>query len=106
LGVTVFGTELGTRSYDEFTQNEFGDFVNVQDRGHARTVDFDIRYETQAGRRIQRFLDGNRRRGAIYLAGDQTERFGTTVFGYYRNFQLNTAGPSISNGTIEVETFK
>lgn len=101
VGATTYGTSISIEDYSRKEVDAFGNFVVVE-RDFAQLVDFDIQFETQNARKIQRTLAEYRATPIVYLGSEDTS-YGTTVYGFYRRFDLTLEGPSLSFGAIEVE---
>ena len=101
LGATTYGTSISIEDYSRKEVDAFGNFIVVE-RDFAKLADFDIQFETQSARKIQRTLAGYRAIPIVYLGSEDTA-YGTTVYGFYRRFDLTLEGPSLSFGAIEVE---
>jgi hypothetical protein len=101
IGVTSYGTSISIEDYSRKEADAFGNFVVVE-RDFAQLADFDVRFETQNARKIQRTLADFRATPIVYIGSDDTS-YGTTIYGFYRRFDLTLEGPSLSFGAIEVE---
>jgi hypothetical protein len=101
LGATTYGTSISIEDYSRKEVDAFGNFIVVE-RDFAKLADFDIQFETKNARKIQRTLAGYRAIPIVYLGSEDTS-YGTTVYGFYRRFDLTLEGPSLSFGAIEVE---
>lgn len=101
LGATTYGTSISIEDFSRKDTDDFGNFVVVE-RAFAQLADFDIQFETQNARKIQRTLAGFRATPIVYIGSEDTS-YGTTIYGFYRRFDLTLEGPSLSFGAIEVE---
>ena len=101
IGVTSYGTSISIEDYSRKEADAFGNFVVVE-RDFAQLADFDVKFETQNARKIQRTLADFRATPIVYIGSDDTS-YGTTIYGFYRRFDLTLEGPSLSFGAIEVE---
>lgn len=101
LGVTNYGTSISIEDFSRKETDDFGNFVVVE-RAFAQLADFDIQFETGNARKIQRTLAGFRATPIVYIGSEDTS-YGTTIYGFYRRFDLTLEGPSLSFGAIEVE---
>ena len=102
LGNTNYGTSVSIEDYSRKERDAFGNAVIVQ-RAFSKLIDFDFTVNTGSARRTAILLEEIRAIPAVYYAGIDTEQFGTTVYGFFRNFSINLDGPAISNVTLEVE---
>jgi hypothetical protein len=102
IGVTSFGTSVSIEDFSRKERDAFGNAIIVE-RPFAKLIDFDFVVETDKVRRAAILLETVRAVPAVYYAGSNTEKYGTTVYGFYRSFSINLDGPSISPATMEVE---
>lgn len=100
LGVTNFGTQIGTKSYSRKNVDEFGR-VTVVKRRNVKLVDFDVTFETRRAESVQRTVNDLIDTPTLYI-GDN--KYGSTiVYGFLLDFKVPLETPSISNGTLQVE---
>tara|TARA_R110000796_G_scaffold102181_2_gene211055 strand:+ start:453 stop:1373 length:921 start_codon:yes stop_codon:yes gene_type:complete len=102
LGVTNYGTSVSIEDFSRKERDAFGNAILVE-RPFAKLIDFDFTVNTNEVRRTAILLETVRALPAVYYAGPETERYGTTVYGFFRSFSINLNGPAISNVTLEVE---
>ena len=102
IGETNYGTSVSIEDFSRKDRDAFGNAILVE-RPFAKLIDFDFTVNTQEVRRTAILLEQVRATPAVYYAGPDTERFGTTVYGFFRSFSINLDGPAISNVTLEVE---
>ena len=102
LGETNYGTSVSIEDFSRKERDAFGNAIIVE-RPFAKLIDFDFVVNTNEVRRTAILLEQVRATPAVYYAGPDTERYGTTVYGFYRSFSINLSGPAISNVTLEVE---
>lgn len=102
LGETNYGTSVSIEDFSRKDRDDFGNAILVE-RPFAKLIDFDFTVNTNEVRRTAILLETVRATPAVYYAGPATERFGTTVYGFFRSFSINLDGPAISNVTLEVE---
>ena len=102
LGETSYGTSVSIEDFSRKERDAFGNAIIVE-RPFAKLIDFDFVVNTNEVRRAAILLEQVRATPAVYYAGPDTERYGTTVYGFYRSFSINLSGPAISNVTLEVE---
>ena len=101
LGVTSYGTAISIEDFSRKETDAFGNFIVVQ-RAFSQLADFDVQFETANARKIQRTLAALRATPVVYIGSEDTA-YGTTIYGFYRRFDLTLDGPSLSFGAIEVE---
>lgn len=102
LGNTAYGTSVSIEDFSRKDRDDFGNAILVE-RPFAKLIDFDFYINTSEARRTAILLEDVRATPAVYFAGPNTEQFGTTVYGFFRNFSINLDGPALSNVTLEVE---
>ena len=102
LGETNYGTSVSIEDFSRKERDAFGNAIIVE-RPFAKLIDFDFVVNTNEVRRTAILLEQVRATPAVYYAGPDTEKYGTTVYGFYRSFSINLSGPAISNVTLEVE---
>lgn len=101
IGATSYGTAISIEDFSRKETDAFGNFIVVE-RAFAQLADFDVQFETANARKIQRTLASLRATPVVYIGSPDTA-YGTTIYGFYRRFDLTLEGPSLSFGAIEVE---
>ena len=106
LGITLIGTELSTRTISTMEQDVNGQFTSYVNRGSIRIIDYNLAANTASARRLQRIFQREvEAMPCIFTAGENTEKYGTTMFGYGKEFRLPT-GATVSYATIISEQFR
>ena len=101
LGIATYGTTISIEDFSRKETDAFGNFIIVE-RAFSYVVDYDVRIITQTARRLQNFLATYRASPLVYI-GNEDDSFGTIVYGFYRNFDINLETPNSSFASIEVE---
>lgn len=101
IGATTYGTSISIEDFSRKETDAFGNFIVVE-RAYAQLADFDIQFPTANARKIQRTLAEYRATPIVWIGSEDTA-YGTTLYGFYRRFDLTLETPSISFGAIEVE---
>ena len=101
LGITVFGSTVSIEDFSRKERDAFGNAIIVQ-RAFAQLVDFDVKVTTPDVRRIQNTLAQFRTSPLVWL-GSSDASYGTTIYGYYRRFDITLNSPTLSDASIEVE---
>lgn len=101
LGRTGYGTTVGIEDYSRKERDAFGNAVIIE-RAFAQKADYEVEITTQDTRRVQRFLANYRAKPVVWI-GNQDTSYGLIVYGFYTQFSINLATPSISYTTLEVE---
>ena len=99
LGVTVFGTNVGLKSYSRKEQDEFGNFIIVK-RRFSKTVDYDVAFETNAMGQVQKYFASILDTAVVFI-GDKNKTE-TIVYGFYDDFDVTLSNPAKSDGIIRV----
>jgi hypothetical protein len=102
LGTTGYGTSVSIEDFSRKERDAFGNAIIVE-RPFAKLIDFDFTVNTNEARRAAILLETVRAVPAVYYSGPETEKYGTTVYGFFRSWSINLDGPNISNVTLEVE---
>jgi hypothetical protein len=102
LGTTGYGTSVSIEDFSRKERDAFGNAIIVE-RPFAKLIDFDFTVSTNEARRAAILLETVRAVPAVYYSGPETEKYGTTVYGFFRSWSINLDGPNISNVTLEVE---
>lgn len=101
LGRTGYGTTVGIEDYSRKERDAFGNAIILQ-RAFAQKANYEVEITTQDTRRVQRFLSNYRATPVVWI-GNQDTSYGLIVYGFYTQFSINLATPSVSYTTIEVE---
>lgn len=102
LGATQYNTSVSIEDFSRKERDTFGNPIIVE-RAFAQRAEYDITVETNAVRRVQSILSDIRTTPVVWYAGPNTDKYGTTIYGYYRDFDINLSTPSLSYATIDVE---
>lgn len=101
LGRTGYGTTIGIEDFSRKDRDAFGNSIIIE-RAFAQKADFEVEINTQDARRVQRFLSTYRATPIVWI-GNQDPSYGLIVYGFYTQFSINLATPSVSYATLEVE---
>lgn len=101
LGLTSYGTSISIEDFSRKETDVFGNFIVVE-RAFSQLADFNIRFPTANARKLQATLAQYRATPIVYI-GSEDVSYGTTIYGFYRRFDLTLETPSLSFGAIEVE---
>lgn len=100
LGVALYGTSIGITDFSRKERDQFGNYIVVE-RDFSKRAEYDVAVDTGSVSRVQRLLAKYRARPLVWIGEESYES--TIVYGYYRSFDINISGPSISDATITVE---
>lgn len=101
LGDTLVDTAVGFEDFSKKDRDDFGNAIIVP-RAYAQTATFRFSFPTDDARRLRGILARIRATPAVYYAGDGTSKFGTTIFGFFRDFSVPLT-TNVSFGSLEVE---
>ena len=99
LGIQ-YGARVGIQDYSRKEKNDFGDTVLVQ-RAFAKRANFDLILEKYETDQLQNFLSDIRATNVLWIGTDEYES--TTVFGFYKNFDILISYPERSDCSLEIE---
>ena len=101
IGLTTYGTNISIEDFSRKETDAFGNFIIVE-RPFSKLADYDVRFRTGTARKVQETLAQYRATPIVYIGSDDVA-YGTTVYGFYRRFDLTLETPSYSLAAIEVE---
>lgn len=102
LGLAQYGTNVSIEDYSRKERDVFGNPIIVQ-RAFSQRAEFDFTVPTESVRRVQSVLSGIRTTPVVWNLGSDTSQYGTTIYGFYKDFSITLSTPSLSYGTVEVE---
>lgn len=101
LGETLVDTSIGIEDFSIKDRDDFGNAIIVE-RAYAQTANFRFAFPTDDARRLRGILARVRATPAVYYAGDATSQFGTTIYGFFRDFSVPLT-TTRSFASLEVE---
>lgn len=99
LGIK-YGASVGIQDYSRKETNEFGDTVLVQ-RAFAKRANFELFIESSEVDLLQNILSDVRATPCLWIGS--TEYEATTIFGFYKNFDILISYPQHSDCQLEIE---
>ena len=99
LGIK-YGASIGIQDYSRKETNEFGDTVLVQ-RAFAKRANFDLFINASEVDSLQLTLSELRAVPCLWIGSNKYEA--TTVFGFYKNFDILISYPEHSDCQLEIE---
>lgn len=99
LGIK-YGARLGIQDYSRKETNEFGDTVLVQ-RAFAKRANFDMLVDKDEVDALQNFLSAVRATVCLWIGSDDYES--TTIYGFYKNFDILINYPEHADCELEIE---
>lgn len=101
FGVGVqYGARVGIQDYSRKEKNDFGDTVLVE-RAFAKRANFDLIIEKYETDQLQTFLSEIRATNVLWIGTDDYES--TTIFGFYKSFDILISYPTRSDCSLEIE---
>ena len=101
LGETLIDTSIGIEDFSVKERDPWG-HMGLVERAFADTANFRFAFPTTDARRLRSILARVRATPAVYYAGPDTSQFGTTVYGFFREFSVPLT-TTRSFGNLEVE---
>lgn len=102
LGTTLDGATIGINDFSIKEQDAFGN-LNIVERGFADETEFPFSLPTVNARRVKRQLAALRATPAVYFASEDITRYGTTVFGYFEDFDIPLSAGGTSFATLSIK---
>lgn len=101
FGVGInYGARVGIQDYSRKEKNDFGDTVLVQ-RAFAKRANFDMQIAKAEVDFFQNFLTEVRATPCLWIGS--TEYESTTIFGFYKNFDILISYPTYADCSLELE---
>lgn len=101
FGVGInYGARVGIQDYSRKEKNDFGDTVLVQ-RAFAKRANFDMQIAKAEVDLFQNFLAEVRAKPCLWIGSTVYES--TTVFGFYKNFDILISYPTFADCSLELE---
>lgn len=101
FGVGIqYGARVGIQDYSRKEKNDFGDTILVQ-RAFAKRANFDLILEKNETDQFQTFISEIRATPVLWIGSEAYES--TTIFGFYKNFDIMISSPSRSDCSVEIE---
>jgi hypothetical protein len=99
LGVQ-FGARVGIQDYSRKEKNTYGETILVQ-RSFAKRANFDLILEKYETDQLQNFLSEVRATNCLWIGTDDYES--TTIFGFYKSFDIVISYANRSDCSLEIE---
>ena len=100
IGMTQYGVQIGIQDYSMKETNAWGEFA-ITERAYSKRADFTLWVEPSLTDSLQALLASLRTTPVVYVGSDDFAS--TIVYGFYKDFQLDIAYPSIHACSISVE---
>lgn len=102
LGGTQYGVSSGIRDYSVKQTDDFGNTSFLQ-RAYSRRMEATVFMDNTAIAFNQRLLIDLRAVPAVWIGSEEDNYSSLTVFGYYRDFNIDVSYPTFSLCRIEIE---
>lgn len=100
VGGTQYGAKVGIQDYSIKQVNDWGDYT-ILERAFAKRADFSIWCESSVVDGLQTLLAAYRATPVVYVG---STLYGSTVlYGFYKDFDVDIAYPTVSICTLTVE---
>lgn len=99
LGIK-YGARVGIQDYSRKETNDFGDTILVQ-RAFAKRASFDMLVDKAEVDSLQSFLSSVRATVCLWIGSSEYEA--TTVYGFYKNFDILINYPEHADCELEIE---
>lgn len=100
IGGVEYGVRAGIQDYSRKDTDSFGRTTFVQ-RSFAKTFEGRLFVESSAMDALYRFLAGIRATPVLWIGADDIETL--TLFGFYRDFSIDVAYPTVSYCSLTIE---
>lgn len=95
-----YGARLGIQDYSRKETNDFGDTVFVV-RAFAKRATYDVLLENEELDQFQNYLSNVRATPCLWVGSNEFEA--TTIFGFYKNFDILLNYPNHSECSLDIE---
>ena len=95
-----YGARLGIQDYSRKETNDFGDTVFVV-RAFAKRATYDVMLENEELDSFQNYLSNIRATPCLWVGSNEFEA--TTIFGFYKNFDILLNYPNHSECSLDIE---
>jgi len=103
LGSAVFGTGLSIFDFSIKQQDQFGQY-SITERGFSNRLDYAIALDTDLVGAVYSQLSRYRATPIVWLGRDDgDDKYGTNVYGFFRDFRIVLSNPATSDCNIKVE---
>lgn len=100
LGLANFGSGVSIQDYSRKETDAFGN-IQIEERAFAKRADYDVTIDSNRVATVQQLLAAIRATPTVYIGEDNRPE--TVVYGFFRQFDIVIATPTISDCSIQVE---
>lgn len=105
LGTTMEGTIVGYRDFSTKERDPVFGTVAIVERESARFAEYQFAVISTDEYRVTEIVKRVRATPTVWYAGDDTDQFGTTIFGFLADeFRIPLASRGVSIATLKVES--
>ncbi len=102
LGNTTYGSSVGIRDYSIKETDAFGNTSFVQ-RPFSRRGSFNLDIPKSDLNKVSKILEEIRTTPVVWVATDEDDYQFSTIFGYYKDYNIEIIHPSYSTCSLEIE---
>lgn len=95
-----YGARLGIQDYSRKETNDFGDIVFVE-RAFAKRATYEIFLDNSEVDQLQSYLSSVRAKPVLWIGSNEFEA--TTIFGFYKNFDILLSYTDHAECSLEIE---
>jgi len=103
FGDTQYNATAGIRDYSRKVTNEETGIVSLQQRKFSKRLKAKLKVPAGSTNALQQILIDLRAVPTVWVGDDTGEYEALTVFGFYRDFELDVAYPSFSFYSLDIE---
>lgn len=102
IGYTQYGSNSGIIDYSRKDVDDFGNYYIVE-RSFAKRASFDIFTNKSDYVKISKILSSIRATPAVYIGTEYLGYDPITIYGFYKDFNINIGYPTMHHCTLDVE---
>lgn len=103
FGATQYNATAGIRDYSRKVTDEDTGVVSLEQRKFSKRLKAKMKVPAGAVNALQQILTDVRATPAVWIGDDTGEYEALTVYGFYRDFELDVAYPTASYYTLDIE---
>ena len=103
FGSTLYNTTAGIKDYSRKVTDEETGVVSLEQRAFSKRLKARLQVPNGAVNSLQQILTDLRATPTVWVGDDTGELDALTVFGFYRDFELDVAFPATSYYSLDIE---
>ena len=103
LGVTEYGASAGIRDFSRIVENSGTGVIQVEERRYSKTMRARFKIDEDRANYVHRQLTSVLRTPVVWIADNDAGLEPLIIYGFYKDFSLDVAYPTISYYSLEVE---